>query len=378
MTTGRTFSYNLKDGKRKHGYTITLTPADPKTGKYPQVTRKGFSSDRAAKAAMLEHIKTVRSADVGKTTETVGDWLTQWLKESTPTLRPWTVKTYQNVVEYHLLPRLGRIKLSRLSARQIEDMYDELRKSIKEVTIHRIHRTLKTALRAAVKKGILASTPTDQVEPPERRSPRRSTLSVPDAMRLLDWLKEHRPTAYQAAFVAMYTGMREGEVAGLQWRDIDFDRNLIYVERTRQRINDGVDVPGQTKTDGSQRRIIIIDEVVDELKRWQQFQQQSFADWSEKTFVIQLKEDKPPAPAGWATSVRIARIELGLPAVSFHDLRHTHATWLLESGVDLKTVSQRLGHTSITITADTYGHVTDMMQRNAMEKFTNMMENDKK
>lgn len=375
MTTGRTFSYPLKSGNEKFGYTITVTPADPLTGKYPQITKKGFTSDRAAKSAMIKHIREIDESSYKKTTSmTFETYALLWLKQNAGQLRPWTMKTYDHVVRHYLIPELGSLPLTRISERHIEALYNTLGERLKQVTIHRIHRTLKTCLLRAVKDGYLDKSPLARVTPPDRKSPRRDVLSVHDAMKMLEWLQEHRPTTYMAAFLAMYTGMREGEVAGLQWRDINFETGVIRVERTRQRIGKE-DILGPTKTDGSQRRIVVIPTVLEELKTWRNHQLDILREtWNENCFVVMTGDGVIPAPVGWATAVRMARTNLGLPGVTFHDLRHTHATWLLESGVDLKTVSQRLGHTSITITADIYAHVTDAMQRDAMDKLSTMMD----
>ena len=376
LTTGRTFSYILKNGGEKYGYTITVTPADPATGKYPQATKKGFSSERTAKSAMMEAIKKLDedSNRMKPRTLTLKDWAERWLKEESPNLRPWTVKTYHHAVHHYILPELGALPLSRITPDRIERLYQQLGETLSQVTVHRVHRVLRTCLLRAVKFGYLDKSPLVKVNAPDRRSPRRGTLSVASAQRLLEWLQVHRPTAYMAAFLALYTGMREGEVAGLQWRDIDIQSAVIRVERTRQRISAKQDILGPTKTDGSQRRIVVTQFVVEELQQWMRAQQMYEGDqWSVDSFVVRTIDGVIPAPAAWATSIRLARDALKLPSVTFHDLRHTHATWLLESGVDLKTVSQRLGHTSITITADIYAHVTDSMQRKAVEKLDAMM-----
>ena len=373
MTTGRTFEYQVQTGD-KWGYTITVTPADPVTGRYPQITRKGFKSERAARSAMNEAIGTIakEGAPATNTGISVKDWAHKWLQSNDGKLRPWTCKTYHHTVLHYIIPHLGSLPLAKLSPRHIQRMYDTLGETLSQVTVHRVHRTLRTCLLAAVKEGVLDKSPTSRVESPERRSVERKTLSVADAKRMLAWMKEHRPTTYRAAFLAIYTGMRQGEVAGLQWQDIDFDDGLIRIQRTRQRIAK-TDTLGAAKTYGSHRRIIVFPMVIEELKRWRDEQKESPLGCAPDRFVVQTDAGKTPAPAAWTTVIRMARKELDLPPVTFHDLRHTHATWLLESGVDLKTVSERLGHASITITADLYGHVTDDMQRKAMEKLGAMM-----
>lgn len=375
MTTGRVFSYTTKSNEKKYGYTITITPADPRTGRYPQVTRKGFKSERAAKSAMMEHLRSLEETPVAHAKSlTLHEWATRWFAEKSSSLRPWTHRTYHHVLRAYILPELGKIPIAKIEARHIQTLYRNLSKRLKPVTVHRVHRILKTCLLAAVKAGYLDKSPFVDVEPPESKTPPKPVLSVNDAFRLLEWLREHRPTSYMAAYLAIHTGMRMGEIAGLQWRDIDLDTGLIQLERTRYRPKGGQDFLGPPKTFGSRRRIVVTREVVEELRRWKQSQQEIEREsWTPESFVVRLPNSAPPSPASFNNAIQIARKELGLPPVSFHGLRHTHATWLLESGVDLKVVSERLGHSSITVTADIYAHVTDALQREAMEKLQRMM-----
>lgn len=190
MTTGRLFGYTLKKGITKYGYTLTITPADPLTGKYPQVTKKGFASERAAKSAMLIHIKTVGDENIGKSrTLTVQDWNREWLHEVTPHLRPWSERTYRHTIEHYLIPQIGLLPLTKLAPNHIDRMYQHLETKLKPVTVHRIHRTLRTCLLYAIKKGHLDKSSLERVTPPDRRSPRRGTLSVSDARHMLSGSK---------------------------------------------------------------------------------------------------------------------------------------------------------------------------------------------
>lgn len=376
MTTGRVFSYTTKSEEKKYGYTITITPADPRTGRYPQVTRKGFKSERAAKSAMMEHLRSLEDTPMAHARSiTLQEWANRWLDQKSSTLRPWTYRTYEHALRAYILPELGRLPVWKIDARNIQALYRRLGERLKPVTVHRVHRVLKTCLLAAVKEGYLDKSPFTTVEPPDRKSPPKPVLSVDDAYRLLDWLREHRPTAYMAAYLALHTGMRLGEIAGLQWRDIDLNTGLIQLERTRHRLKSGEDYLGPPKTFGSRRRIVITQEVVDELSKWRERQQEIEREsWTPDSFVVRLPSNPLPSPNAWNNAIQLARKELRLPRVSFHGLRHTHATWLLESGVDMKVVSERLGHSSITVTADIYAHVTDALQREAIQKLQRMMQ----
>ncbi|WP_218917111.1 tyrosine-type recombinase/integrase [Alicyclobacillus acidocaldarius] len=323
----------------------------------------------------MEHLRSLEDTPVVHAKSfTLHEWASRWFADKSSSLRPWTRRTYHHVLQAYILPELGKMPISKIEARHIQALYRKLSNRLKPVTVHRIHRVLKTCLLAAVKAGYLDKSPFLNVEPPEHKTPPKPVLSVNDAFRLLAWLREHRPTSYMAAFLAIHTGMRMGEIAGLQWRDIDLDTGVIQLERTRYRPKGGQDFLGPPKTFGSRRRIVVTREVVDELRRWKQSQQEIEREsWTPESFVVRLPNSAPPSPASFNNAIQNARKELGLPPVSFHGLRHTHATWLLESGVDLKIVSERLGHSSITITADIYAHVTDALQREAIEKLQRMM-----
>ncbi|WP_407639951.1 tyrosine-type recombinase/integrase [Alicyclobacillus vulcanalis] len=158
------------------------------------------------------------------------------------------------------------------------------------------------------------------VEPPEHKTPPRPVLSVTDAFRLLAWLREHRPTNCMAAFLAIHTGMRTGEIAGLQWRDIDLDTGVIQLERTRYRPKGGQDFLGPPKTFGSRRRIVVTREVVDELRRWKQSQQEFEREsWTPESFVVRLPNSAPPSPASLTTRSKTQEKSLGCRRFPFMD-----------------------------------------------------------
>ncbi len=374
MTTGRIFE---EDGK--YGYIISVG-RDPVSGKYRQIWRRGFKTKKDAQAKMRSHLNALEAKEEQQVPQTaaltVGELLDRWLERDCRDFKVTTRKSYEHCVEYYLKPNIGHVKLEKLSHDHINAMYATLLSSLSPVTVHRVHRTLRAALNRAVKQGLLSQSPMSRVDVPERRSPRRSTLRVDEARQMLQWLQEHGYVAYQGAYLAVYAGLRLGEVCALQWRDVDLKRGTLFIRRSRQRIK-RQDIVTQPKTEDSIRDIVIPEFFVAELQKWRRAVQNEVAQlglpWSEEEYVVQLPGHKIPDPHAFAKGVKEALQSLGLPLVTFHDLRHTHATWMLESGVDLKTVSQRLGHSSITVTADIYSHVTRRMQLDAVAKLEKMM-----
>lgn len=366
-------SYKNSSGKKLYRY-ILSTQRDPATGKYRQIWRSGFTTKAAADEAMRKHITELEGRLDSHIS--LADFLEIWLQQCRSRLSPMSIETYEYTCYYYIIPFLGDIKLSSLEPRHIERLYAHWQKSLSASSVHRIHRILRTALNRALKMGYIHVSPMQRVDSPSNRINKRNILSVKQALTVLQWLKERSDVVYQASYLALYTGMRRSEIAGLQWQDIDWQENIIRVKRTRQRKRNQ-DMIGHTKTQDSLRPIFVSSNVLVELNTWYQKHQHHTSlrgeTWSEKNYVVRHWDGDIPHPATFSVMFHNAIVALGLPKVSFHDLRHTHATWMLESGVDLKIVSDRLGHRNISTTANTYAHVTKRMHKNAVDKFSRLI-----
>lgn len=375
MTTGRLIKRN-----GKHGYVIS-GPRDSVTGKYKQIWRTGFDTKSGAAEAMRKHIGDLDNGAGLSTNIAFGPYLEEWITRSSDKLAPRTLEVYRYTCDKYITPILGRVKLDDLKPIQIEQLYSHWAETLQPSSVHRIHRVIRAALNRAVKWGYVSQSPMTRVDAPSGRIERRGTFTVPQALAVLEWLKERRPLPYLAVYLALYTGMRRAEISGLMWSDLDWTSGTIRIQRNRQRPKAGLDLVGSTKTVGSQRVIPVTDTVIQFLKDWRkQHQQHSLLReeaWSDEVFVIRHLDGEIPDPNSFTHGLSFAIKALEFPRISFHDLRHTHATWLLESGVDLKVVSERLGHDSLSTTADIYAHVTQRMHRDAVDKLDVLLNRNK-
>lgn len=364
MITGK-----VKKIDGKWGYVIYL-PRD-ENGKYQQKKKQGFSSKSHAEAAMREMIGRLE-AGTPKVSISVAQYLDLWIEKGVEGKRsPRTVDNYKMTTRY-IKEAFGSVKLDDLAPHQIERLYESLGKRLSSSTVHTVHRHLRAALNRAIKWGYLKETPLKRVDSPSLHTPKRSTMSVEQAQQALEWLRTRHHASYIGIYLAIYTGMRRSEVCGLQWNDIDWVENVIHISRTRQQ-RKGEIIIGGTKTKLSERSIRVSEDVIKLLRDWRRKQREhSIArgdSWDDNNFVHRQLTGELCGPDSLTHDLRSAEIALDLPLITFHDLRHTHATILLEAGVPLKTVSDRLGHSSIRVTADTYAHVTKKMESEAVDKF---------
>lgn len=356
----------------KWSYIINL-PFDPQKGNYPQIRRSGFKGRKEALYALRLALNAIEAgatpAQATAPVLTVEGYLNEWLGSIAGTVAPRTLETYQYTTAI-ITQHIGNIALDKLTHEQIESMYHDLNKrGMASSSVHRVHRVLRAALNRAVKRGILTINPIARVDAPNGRVEKRGVLDVTQANILLDWLKTRHEASYIGVTLALQTGMRRGEISGLTWGNIDFERNIIRITRSRQRRAKTGDIVGDPKTVGSIRSIPIDDELKTLLQSWRQ--QQLIA--NNDTYVLSHTDGTPIDPSTLARDMRLAVKSLNLPDVSFHDLRHTHATLLLQANVPLKIVSERLGHASIVITANTYSHVTETMQEEATRKIADIL-----
>lgn len=373
MATGRIIKRN-----GKWAYVISL-PYDPDTGKYPQRWRSGFETKKAADDAMRKDIALLDAGEVDHASITLEEYLHEWLGTVGNLRAPRTSETYRYTIERWIIPQLGDVKLSKLDHRKIERMYRSIAaEGIAPSSVHRVHRVLRAALNRAVKRGLLSKSPMDQVDAPSNKIDRRETLSPDHAVRLLAYFDDRSPMMRMAAYLAIYTGMRRGELCGLTWGDVDWAHGVLRVIQSRQR-RDGKDLVGGTKTAGSTRPIVVDDAVMSEVKKWRSFHehhaQSRGLSLLSSDYVLRHLDGTVPDPATLSKDLLKAVRALELPRISFHDLRHTHATLLLQANVPLKVVSERLGHASIGTTANVYAHVTENMQRQAADKLGDILRN---
>jgi integrase len=294
-----------------------------------------------------------------------GDYLNEWLEGQVRlTVQLTTYDTYKRDVE-RLRPFIGSVRLDALRYEHIQKAYTELLKTLSETSVHRVHRALKTALRHAVKLGIIGYNPIERVTPPRPPHKEMRPLTPAEVARFLDTTRCDHLHALWVLLVT--TGLRVGEATGLRWTDINLESCQLHVRTTVKRIKGQGLTIGDTKTASSRRCIELAHSTVAALRTHQQEQKWTRRitgkEWNDDGLVF-CTEAGGPLDAGYVGHAKDRALDAaGLPHVRTHDLRHTTASYLLSQGVHPKVVQELLGHSSITLTMNTYSHVLPTLHK---------------
>jgi integrase len=312
--------------------------------------------------------------------QTVGQYLTSWLEAIKPTIEFGTWRRHREFVELHVAPKVGHTLVRELSPQQVQRLYaDCLATGLSGSTVHHLHATLHKALKDAERLGIVARNVCKLVNPPRMDESEIQPLSRDDVGILLDIASGERLEALYV--VALATGMRQSELLGLRWSDVDLDARpvdprpedvrpggLIRV-RTQLKRLEGQWVLREPKTRRSRRQIAVPDPVVDALRRHHVRQLEERlrlgAAWQDRDLVFCTQTGGPLFARNLYRSFKALLRKGALPDIRFHDLRHTCATLLLSAWVNPKVVSEMLGHATVAITLDIYSHVLPDMQQDA-------------
>lgn len=348
---------------------------DPVTGKRKQKWLSGFKTKKEAEVALAEFIQQYNSGSyIDNKGITVSDYLDKWFHDYVEIkLAPRTQSRYLEIINNYFIPEFGHMKLSDLRPFHIQDHYSKAIDKLSPSTVLYHHRVLHKALKMAVKWQYLMHNPADNVEPPSAKRKDFTVLSTEQIDTLLQYLKEKNHVLYIPIVLAIMTGMRRGEICGLQWQDVDLDSGLIQIKHQLQRIN-GELILRETKTAGSRRPIALDDITISLLKAHRQQQRENRILFGPAyqidnfNYVCTWPDGKLIDPDYISHAFPKILETLNLPSIRFHDLRHTSATMLLKAGINPKVVSERLGHTDIRITLNTYSHVLPNMQKEAAEK----------
>jgi integrase len=301
----------------------------------------------------------------------LGEFLEQWLRDyAAGAVALTTRRTYQDVVRLHIIPPLGMVPLAKVSPHAIQRLYSQkLQGGLSCTTVNKVHRVLREALGHAVRWGLISRNPATLVDPPR---PRRTEMRVWDEEQVRLFLGEaKRSSPYYALYLAaLLTGMRQGELLGLRWQDVDLTLSVASVRQIIYRLG-GQLLMKPPKTAKAKRQVALPHILVEELRDVREEQKghrQRIGEAYNDYGLVFCQEDGKPLHAHNIVRRDFRRIcgRVGLPRIRFHDLRHCHATLLLQQGVHPKIVQERLGHANISMTLDTYSHVVPGMQEQAV------------
>ena len=283
----------------------------------------------------------------------LSDWLTSWIK-SDINIKDTTRLLYERHIKNNIIPQIGKYHLNKISSYVLQEFVNSMNYS--PATVKLIFSIIKSALVCAEEKGLVINT-WSKIKLPKSEGSDVIILSQREQRMLESSLTEKNDIGI---FICLYTGLRIGELCALKWNDIDFENNLLYVNGTQSRINGELCIT-PPKSKASKRVIPMPDIVCDRLK----------CSKNHSDFIISNKGKMVDVRAYRRRFKNILKAN-GLPDIKFHATRHTFATRALEVGMDYKTLSEILGHASVSITMDLYVHALDEHKKNQMNKLNNI------
>ena len=365
-----------KDSRWEGRYTAGY---DPKTGK--RIIKNVLGKTQAeVKQKLSTAMEACKAVDVVRSDDyTVAEWLRTWFAlYAKPNIRPTTARSYQGSMELHIIPRIGCIKLNKLTGRDIQKLYKDLMENgrlrkaqkskqpgLSSTTVRGIHMMLHNALDRAVKERLILRNPTEDCIIPKVQKQEMKILHPEDMKAYLEAAEKRG--VLSMFYLELVSGIRKGELVALRWEDLDVEHRTISVSKQALGGLGKELVVNRPKTENSIRAISIPQDAVD---------------------LLVLEHEKhpenpylfpSPLTGGMYHPDSVVNLhkkilkDAGLEHIRFHDLRHTFATMALQNGVDVKTVSNILGHYDAGFTLRTYTHATRQMQEQAAEKMGNFM-----
>lgn len=353
---------------------------DPFTGKRKQIRRRFNSKPEAVEGMTLLKAEIIKDEFLESSSMTVEIFMDEWFKERIFQLQNSTYDIQKMYYRIVIKPRIGKLKLQNLSniilQRFVNDLVSEQKYS--ESTIHLIVRIISSALKKAKRINLIKDNPSIGLTLP--KIPRKPfnvwTLdevnfflnAAPNVPRLT--------RCYIGFQLGLLMGLRQGEILGLRFSDIDFNNAVLYVRQTVTQ--KGLIKPG-AKNVSSIRSISIPKILLEELKLhkglidWEKGRRKG--EYQDNDLVLPTRDGKPMIPRNFRKEFYKLVDTLGLPPIRFHDTRHTHATMLIQQNIHVKLISERLGHADIQTTLNTYSHVLPNMQKevsNQIDKIINM------
>jgi len=354
------------------------------------------------KEAKVELAKFVAEVEKGNVIEgnsiTFEEFTEIWKRDyGSKELAPTTYARYLAILKTRILPYFGKFKLDKIRPTDIMKFYDmlesdtqirrlknnkgeRLKKPLSRKTILEHHRLLRAMLHKAVYWQLIVSNPAERVQAPRAKKPKRRSYDDEQTKILLENLEQLsiEDTKYKVAIIlTVFTGVRLGELMGLEWQDIDFKNGIISINRSSQYLSDMGVFTKVPKTESSIREIAIpefIISLLEEYKLWYDEQRSFYGElWTNSNRLFVQADGKPMHPSTISKWFVKYVGQIGLPVINFHGLRHTNATLLISQNIDVAVVAARLGHAQITTTFNFYVHPIISHNRKAGNVLENLL-----
>ena len=366
----------------KNSYRLTVSEGFDLNGR-PMIHRKTIhGTKKEAEVELAKFVTEVQNGLVidGKSLK-FSEFVEVWKRDyGSKELAPTTYKRYCRMLETRILPYFGHFYINKIRPTDIMKFYDLLEKDTQLVrkkgnngsktknplsgkTILEHHRLLRAMLHRAVYWQLIVSNPAERVQPPRAKKPKRRSYDDEQTKILLENLEKLtvEDTKYKVAIIlTIFTGVRLGELMGLEWQDVDFRNGIISINRSSQYLSDMGVFTKVPKTESSIREIAIpefIISLLEEYKLWYEDQKSLYGElWTNSDRLFVQADGKPMHPSSISKWFIKYVSTIGLPVINFHGLRHTNASLLVAQNVDIAVVSARLGHAQISTTLDFYVH----------------------
>lgn len=295
-------------------------------------------------------------------------FLEEWLITAKSSLRYNTFNQYRQIVHQHILPRIGERKLREIKPALIQQVYNQMvNEGYSLRTVQYVHAVIHRAFEHAVKLGLIPRNPDDATTPPKPKPKEMKFLDNAQVQQLLLTAKNQNSRFHALYHLAISTGMRQGELLGLKWSDLDWDNQTLSVTRQLTQLKTGEYVFNPPKTKSGIRQIDLGKASICVLKEHRKRQSaeaiNDIAGWQEHNMIFPSAAGTPMDAGNLRRMFKNLLIDAGLPIIRFHDLRHTAASLMLNNGIPVFVVSKRLGHAKPSITLDIYGHLIPGQQR---------------
>lgn len=355
--------------KRGKTYSVVLMAYTP-DGEYKQKWISGFTTKKEAESYLREHKNKSYDNEVLIKHIKLSKYLDDWIKNycERKGLANNTIRGYKVNIYNHIIPSIGNYYIDDINANVLDKLFDDLDlKGLSGTSQLYVYRVLHKAFETGVKRRELMYNYCDMIEPPKKCNPKLESLESNEMQTYYDFLCDYDIKFSLPIILALFLGLRRGEVLGLRWPDVDFDKKTMFIQRTATPSKKGGYVIDSCKTEKSVRMLLVPDVVIDKLLEWDSIQSE-FNIINPDGYIFMQDNNKLLCSSTLQKRFKSTLKECDLCDMRFHDLRHSFASYLVSSSVPINTVSQMLGHSKISTTLDIYTHTDTMSQAIALNE----------